>query len=386
MRGGVLPELRLAVRVRGRHPWFYRKMVRKPDAPLPPGGAVRVFDRDGRFVGVGLYNRHAELALRMLAREEVEDVDALLARLLDSAIELRERVLDLPRVTDAYRLVHGDGDGLPGLTLDRLGTAIVAQVSTRGMLARLEPIGERLLARHPGARLVLTVDREAAAREAMEVPPRSPPVEVDVIEHGIAYGVRAGGSHKTGFFCDQRDNRQLVRRLARGRAVLDLCCHAGGFALAAAAGGAREVTAVDLDEGAVDEARANAARNRLDVDVRHGDAFDALRAAPAAAHDLVVLDPPKWVPDRKALEAGLPRYRDLNRLALAKVARGGLLVTCSCSGPVSPERFEATVREAAAEAGRDARILCRAGAAPDHPIALECPETAYLKVLVLEVR
>jgi 23S rRNA (cytosine1962-C5)-methyltransferase len=361
-------------------------MVRKPAQPLPRGGAVRVEDRDGKFVGVGFYNPRSELALRMLARDDVGDVDGYLLQLLDAALALREDTLQLPRVTDAYRLVHAEGDGFPGLVLDRLGEALVAQVFARCMLERLEPLGQHLLRRYPEARLLLTADREAAAREGFDPPPPVKEVVSEITEHGARFAVVPGHGHKTGFFADQRDNRQLVRALARGRNVLDLCCHAGGFAVHAALGGAKRVLAVDLDEAAVELARDNARRNRATVETRHDDAFDVLRAAAPGAHDLVVLDPPKWIAGKNEIEQGLPRYLDLNRGAFAKLRAGGILVTCSCSGALSAELFEATVHQAASQAGRDARILFRRGAGPDHPVALECPETSYLKVLVAQVR
>lgn len=383
---GVLPEVHLAVRVSGRHPWFFRKMVRKPARPLPGGSPVRVVDRDGIFVGVGFYNSKSELALRMLARAEVDDVDAYLRTLLDRALTLRDDVLQLPRVTDAYRLVHAEGDGFPGLVLDRIGDALVAQVFTRCMLERIEPIGEALRTRFPKARLLLTADRDACEREGFAPPPPVRAQTTEVTEHGARFSVVPGHGHKTGFFADQRDNRQLVRGLARTRAVLDLCCHAGGFAVHAALGGAKRVLAVDLDEEAVALVRDNAARNRTRIETRHGDAFDVLRDVAPGAYDLIVLDPPKWIAGKGGIDAGAPRYVDLNREALRKLRPGGLLVSCSCSGALASDHFEALLRQAACDAAKDVRILYRRGAGPDHPVALECPETSYLKVRVLQVQ
>ncbi len=386
----MLPVLRLKVRVHGRHPWFFRKMITRPERVVPAGSFVRVVDRDGRMVGVGFYNPRTDLALRMLGREgdanASDDADSMLAALLDSALALRDDVLQLPRVTDGYRLVHAEGDGFPGLVLDKLGDAIVAQVFALGVQKRIERIGERLLARWPKARLVLTLDATAKEREGLEPVPPPGRVEVDVVEHGVRYAVRAGHGHKTGFFADQRDSRQLVRRLSKGRKVLDLCCNAGGFAINAVRGGAREVVAIDLDEDSVARTRENAARNDAKLEVRHGDAFDALRELPPGAFDLLVLDPPKWANGKDEVEAGVRRYFDLNRLAFQRAGRGALVLTCSCSGAVSESRFLAVLRDAATEAGRDVRLLEVRGAGPDHPIALECQETRYLKAVLLELR
>ncbi|MGE3171308.1 MAG: class I SAM-dependent rRNA methyltransferase [Planctomycetota bacterium] len=381
-----VPEVQLQVRVRGRHPWFYRKMIRKPKAQLSRGGVVHVRDRDRRPVGSGFYNPRSDLALRLFSAQLIDDPTAWFAGAFEQATLLRERELRLPDVTDAYRLVHAEGDGFPGLVLDRLGSVFVAQVQVLGMRQQLDPLGEALLRRHRGARLVLLQDDDAAEREGMDRVPRVAPIEVTVREHGLDYGVAAGGGHKTGFFADQRDNRQLVRQLAKGRSVLDLCCNAGGFALNAAAGGARSVRAVDLDEEMVAVTRDNAARNRSRVEVEHADAFDVLRDLRAGSSDLVILDPPKWIARPDDLEAGIGRYRDLNRLALQKVEPGGLVVTCSCSGSLDEGGFVRMLAEAAAQAGRNARVLWLRGAGPDHPVALECPQTRYLKVAVLQVR
>ena len=216
--------------------------------------------------------------------------------------------------------------------------------------------------------------------------PRPPAVRTTVREHGLTYAVEAGTGHKTGFFADQRDNRWLVRQLSKGRSVLDLCCNSGGFAMNAVLGGAAKVTAADLDEAMVAQTQHNASANKLRLQAIHGDAFDLLRDAEPGAHDLIVLDPPKWVHHKEELEEGLQRYADLNRLAFQKVDRGGLVVTCSCSGSVSEDSFLRMLRDAAAAARRDARVLYVRGAGADHPVAIECPETRYLKVAVLQVR
>jgi 23S rRNA (cytosine1962-C5)-methyltransferase len=361
-------------------------MIQKPEAPLPAGTPALVRDRDGKLVGTGFYNPRAELALRLFAGEAVGDVRAHFVQALRLAVQLREESLNLPKHTDAYRLVHAEGDGFPGLVLDKLGDAFVAQVASLGMLQQMEPLGEWLLQRYPHGKLVLLQDKDWAEREGMEKLPRAQPIATTVREHGLFYAVHAGTGHKTGFFADQRDNRWLVRNLAKGRAVLDLCCNSGGFALNAAAGGAAKVVAADLDEAMVAQTKHNAAANKLPVTALHGDAFDLLRDAETGAHDLVVLDPPKWVHHKEELEAGLQRYFDLNRLGLEKVARGGLVVTCSCSGSVSEDQFLRMLRDAAAAARRDVRVLTVRGAGADHPVALECPETRYLKVAVLQVR
>ena len=380
------PSVQLQVRVRGRHPWFYRKMVRKPDKPIAAGSVVHVRDKDRRLIGSGFYNARTDLALRLFSSDAVEDPRAHFVQALDQALTLRERTLSLGDKTNAWRVIHSEADGFPGLILDRLGDAFVAQVAVLGTFLQMEPLGERLLERHPRCRLLLMQDQDAAEREGMERIPAPRPVSVEVHEHGLNYAVQAGGGHKTGFFADQRDNRLLLRSLAAGRTTLDLCCNSGGFALNAMAGGARSVLAADLDEEMVEQTKANAARNKLRLQVEHADAFDLLRDVPEGRFDLIVLDPPKWVRSRDELEAGLQRYRDLNRLALQKVKRDGIIVTCSCSGSVDGHVFLRMLDEAGAQAGRSARVLALRGAGPDHPIALDCPQTRYLQVAFLQVR
>ncbi|MCA8967772.1 MAG: class I SAM-dependent methyltransferase, partial [Planctomycetes bacterium] len=247
----------------GRHPWFYRKMIGKPETPLPAGTPAKVRDRDGRLVGTGFYNPRAELALRMFSDGVVEDAKAHFVEALRLAVQLREQTLGLPKITDAYRLIHAEGDGFPGLVLDRLGNAIVAQVASLGMKEQLEPLGEWLLRHYQNSRLVLLQDKDWTEREGMDKLPRPNPVATTVHEHGVRYAVQAGTGHKTGFFADQRDNRLLVRTLAKGRSVLDLCCNSGGFAMNAVLGGARSVLAGDLDEAMVEATLANAKTNKL---------------------------------------------------------------------------------------------------------------------------
>lgn len=382
----ALPELTLKVRATGRHPWFYRKMIQKPQSPLPAGSVCRVRDRDGRGLGTGFYNSRAELALRMFADHVTEDPAEHFLGALEQAVRLREETLQLPQITNAYRLIHAEADGFPGLILDKLGGAIVAQVASLGMRKQLEPLGEWLLAHYPDCRLLLLQDKDWAEREGMEKLPHAHPIATTVHEHKVRYAVQAGTGHKTGFFADQRDNRLLVRSLARGRNVLDLCCNSGGFAMNAMLGGAKRVLAGDLDEVMVEHTLQNAASNKMQFDAVHGDAFDMLREAKPGAHDLMILDPPKWVANKNEIDDGLARYFDLNRLGFEKVARSGLVVTCSCSGSVSEERFVRMLRDAAAAARRDVRILHLRSAGADHPVALECPETRYLKVATLQVR
>ncbi len=355
---------------------------------VPPGSVVQVEDKEGRYLGQGFYNPRAGLSLRMVTWRKDERVDLdLLSRRLERAVRLRREVLRLDRVTDAYRLVHGDGDGLPGLVVDKLGKILVVEVRLLGMQAFLDDLGRRLKKLVPNQGMVLVTEERAAKVEGLEPPPPPPrDLEVEVREGKARFLVRPGRGHKTGFFCDQRDQRFQVGKLARGRRVLDLCCYTGGFAVQAALGGARTVTALDLDEKILPLARANAKRNQVKVSFRQGDAFSFLREASAGGRewDLVVLDPPAFARGRGQVTQAVEKYQDLNRLAWKVLAPGGLFLTCSCSPPVGPELFLKTLRQAVEGFSGLARVLGTGGAGPDHPLHLHCPETRYLKTVWLQ--
>ncbi|HHI81024.1 MAG TPA: class I SAM-dependent rRNA methyltransferase [Planctomycetes bacterium] len=385
MANSSLPELRLNIKVHGRHPNFFRKQCKKPKTPLPAGSLVFVKDREGRPVGTGFYNPRSNIALRLLDHGKKPADPSLVSSLLDEALAFRRR-LGLAKKTEAYRLVHAEGDGLPGLVVDRLGTWIVAELAAKGYEPYLEDIGERLLQEFPGAHLVLRLNRDAAKTEGFSIRDTQVRAEGQLEEYGLRYHFTPGQGHKTGFFCDQRENRLLLRRLAGGRRVLDLCCHAGGFALNAAKGGAKRVAAYDLDEEAVALARANAKTNRLKVRVAQADAFEICRGDKLRDTDLLILDPPKWIHSKGEREEGLRRYRDLNRLAFAALPRGAQVLSCSCSGLLDEGGFLLVLREAAAQAKREIRILRCTGAGPDHPVSLACPETRYLKAIWMEIR
>ncbi len=383
-----LPLVQLRVTAEGRHPHFPRKMVRKPNLAVPPGSVVQVKDKEGRYLGQGFYNPRAGLSLRMVTWRKDERVDlALLSRRLEAAVRLRRDVLRLDRITDAYRLVHGDGDGLPGLVVEKLGKILVVEVRLLGMQAFLDGLGRRLKKLVPNEGMVLVAEERAAKVEGLEpAPPPPRDLEVEVREGKARFLVRPGRGHKTGFFCDQRDQRLQAARFARGRRVLDLCCYSGGFAVQAALGGARSVTALDLDEKILPLARANAKLNQVKVSFRRGDAFDFLREAASAGKewDLVILDPPAFARGRGQVTGAVEKYQDLNRLAWKVLARGGLFLTCSCSPPVGPELFLKAVRNAVEGFSGLARVLATGGAGPDHPLHLHCPETRYLKTVWLQ--
>jgi 23S rRNA (cytosine1962-C5)-methyltransferase len=366
------------------HPHVYPTMIGAVSGDAQPGDLVTVFGKDGKPFGVGLWNDAARVPLRVIHHGPEVAEEALLLRQVEAAVRLREEVLRLPERTDAYRVVHSDGDRLSGLVVDRYQDTLSIEIHSRGIHRRL-PQWLPLLHQRLGTRRERIVVEPAVARmEGFAAPPAADLSPVRFREHGVRYEVNFASGHKTGFFCDQRENRRRLAELTRGRRVLDLCCYTGGFAVAAKVlGEAVEVTGVDLDEQAVAQARRNANLNQARIRWVHADAFAFARQMQQNGElfDVVVLDPPKLIETREEAQEGLRKYEDLNALALRLLAPDGLLVTCSCSGLLEAEEFERMVIRMAHRLDLRLQILDRTGAGPDHPVLSNCPESRYLKLL-----
>ncbi len=382
----------VTIRAAGTHQFVYRKMVERPVGAAPnDGDLVRVVDRDKQHLGFALWNGRSQISLRFLSRRETPpDLECWSSR-IDQAVALRTKMLGLGRETNAYRVIHAEGDGLSGLVVDRYDDVLSAEIFSLGMYQRIGPILALCADRLGTAHFRVGVDERVALQEdfpgrplaSADLPPR-----VTVEEHGIRYRIHFDHAHKTGFFCDQRDNRRDLARFCGDRTVLDLCCYSGGFGLnALIRGQAREVTCVDLDEKVVALARENGNANNVRLNVIHADAFGYLRqmALNERAYHVVVLDPPKLILDRAEIATGKRKYFDLNVMAMKLVERGGLLLTCSCSGLLDLPDFVALLRAAARKVEREAQLLALTSAAADHPVALDALEGAYLKVAWLRI-
>jgi 23S rRNA (cytosine1962-C5)-methyltransferase len=384
-----IPTVRLKIARRSAHPWVFQKMVEKPATRLPGGSVVDIVDRDNNWVGRGFYNGHSRIALRVLTADRDEAIDAdFFARRLGQAVTLRRQWLGLGAVSDAYRLVHSEGDGLSGLVVDRFGPTLVLEFFAAGMYRFLPALRESLSKEFPDSQFYWFAEEHVQKQESFDCRPPEPPPAGVITEHGLRFRVAPGSKHKTGFFLDQRDNRRALAAFCGGRRVLDLCCNTGGFAVyAKALGNADEVTGIDLDEQAVALAKQNANLNQARVRFVQADLFPWLRDALAAGQrfDVVVLDPSKQTRDREAVGFALKRYLDMNRLALQAVAPGGIFLTCSCTGLVGEELFLETLRRAAWQAGRTVQVLRVAGAAADHPYLIHVPEGRYLKAVFCRV-
>ena len=384
-----LPVVHLKIERRSNHPWIFQKMVEKPVAKPRPGTIVDIVDNTGHWVGRGFYNGHSRIALRVLTEDHEETLDqAWFVRKVREAVSLRRDVLRLDETTDAWRVIHSEGDGISGLVVDRYGDLIVVEFFSAGAFRHREWIYAALREAFPGCRFYSFAEEHVQKQESFDFrSPDAPPPSV-ITENGLKFRASPGSGHKTGFFADQRDNREYLSRFTQGARVLDICCNSGGFAIyAKARGGAAEVIGIDLDEEILEIAGKNAHLNNAKVKFVQSDLFPYLRDAAAAGEqfDVVILDPAKLTRDREQVIGALKKYNDMNKLAMTVVKPGGILLTCSCTGLVSEEEFLDMIRRAAFYAGRTVQVLKVSGAGGDHPFMAHVKESRYLKAAFLRV-
>jgi 23S rRNA (cytosine1962-C5)-methyltransferase len=379
--------------VKRRHPWLFSGAIEKVVGKPAPGDTVDVKDASGQVLARAAYSPKSQIRARVWTFNAEQEVDAgFLRTRIERALALRE-ALPARRHTNALRLIHAESDGLPGLIVDRYADVLVAQFLAAGVERWRDPILD-LLSELTAAEAIFERS-DAEVRKLEDLPPRvgfargnRNASRCPIVEYGLNFRVDVEQGQKTGFFLDQRENRQRVRELAAGREVLDGFSYTGGFSIAALAGGAKRVTAIESSAQALEVARDNLSANPLDrgkIEFVQADVFKELRTLRdrGAKFQMVILDPPKFAPTAAQVRNAARAYKDINLLALKLLAPGGLLATFSCSGAVSPELFQSIVAGAALDAGADAKIIERFGAAADHPVALEFPEGEYLKGLLL---
>lgn len=389
MIASELPKVKLKIARRSSHPWIFQKMVEKPAEKIPGGTIVDIVDKDNNWVGRGFFNWHSRIALRLLTSNKEEPVDTeFFAKRIARAVELRRTGLKLDDVTNAYRVVHSEGDGLSGLIVDRFGGTIVLEYFSAGMFRLRQTFQDILAQQFPESTFYWFAEEHVQKQESFDC--HAPPVPAPSIiaENGLRFRVAPGSKHKTGFFTDQRDNRKTLASFCAGKRVLDLCCNTGGFSVyAKALGQAEEVVGVDLDEDAITLAKNNANLNQAKVRFVQGNLFTWLRDILPSGQkfDVVVLDPSKQTRDREEIDFALKQYFDMNKLALQAVVPGGIFLTCSCTGLISEEMFLETLRRAAWQAGRNLQVLKLAGAGADHPFLVHVPEGRYLKAVFCRV-
>jgi len=379
--------------VKRHHPWIFSGAVERVEGNPDSGETVLVKSAEGGTLALAAYSPQSQIRARVWSFDPGVSIKKIFFETtIRKAVQLRA-LLPSARHTNAMRLVHGESDGLPGLVVDRYDDVLVAQFLSAGAEHWREAILDALVAVTGCEAIYERSDAEVRALEGLQTrvgfargnrqAKRCP-----IVEHGLNFHVDVEAGQKTGFFLDQRDNRQRVRALAEGREVLDAFCYTGGFSLAALAGGAKHVTAVESSAEALEVAKENLAANPLDasrIAFEKADvfAYQRLLRDRGKSFGLVVLDPPKFAPTAAQVKNAARAYKDINLLALKLLKPGGLLATFSCSGGVSAELFQSIVAGAASDAGADAKIIERFGAAADHPVALSFPEGDYLKGLLV---
>lgn len=376
-------------RIADGHLWIFSNEIAEIVGEPAAGDVVKVRAHGGKPLGSGFYHPNSLIACRLLAGyEEAVDFD-FFRRRIESALALRRKLFPS---AETFRLVHGEGDYLSGLVVDKFNDFLSVQTFSAGMERRLTLVCDVLESLLKPAAIVERNESPLRALEGLEARRgvlRGTAAPTVVAEHGIKYAVDLLEGQKTGRFLDQRENRKAFRRYGKGAEVLDCFCNDGGFALNAAEAGAASVTGVDASEEALARARSNAATNRLEERVvfQASDVFEFLKAAASAGKrwDVINLDPPAFAKNRKSVPAAKRGYLNLNAAALRVLKPGGILVSSSCSHHVTEETFLGILTRAARESGRRARLLERRGASPDHPVHPSMPETEYLKFAVMAV-
>lgn len=394
----ALPSLKLSprgtTRLKSGHPWVYRSDISDADN-IPPGAMVAIQDLRGKFLGTALYSSSSQIAIRMIAPDEVRDLPALVADRLRAAIAYRQKFVS---DTDSYRIVFSEADFLPGLIVDKYNDVLSVQILTQAMDAESVrgTVIETLVEELKPAGIVERVD--ARIRDLEQLPPRNSELlwgrktsTIVSMNGGVQFHYDGLEGQKTGSFLDQRENYAAAASYAHGEA-LDVFCYQGGFALHLAPK-CKSVTGVDSSRPALEIADKNAALNHREIEWIEANAFDLLRDY-AGSHsarqvgrkyDTVILDPPAFAKTKRDLDKARSGYKELNLRAMKMLGAGGILVTCSCSFHVSAADFLEVVADAARDAHRSLRLLENRGQSKDHPALLNVPETSYLKCLIFYV-
>ncbi len=384
------------------HPWIYDAEVRGETDALENGSFVDAVSEKGTYLGTGFISKRSKIRIRLLSNNANERFDdAFFMRRIKYALDYRKTVMGADY--ECCRLIFGEADGLPGLTIDRYHDVLVSQVLSVG-IERIKGTLYRLLTellKEEGVQIRGIFERnEVSIRELEGLPlekgwyraeflPEPPSPLIEIVENGIHYSVDVENGQKTGFFLDQKYNRLATAKLARGKRVLDCFTHTGSFALNALMGGAAHVTAVDVSQAAVDLARGNAALNGMTerIDFVCADVFDLLPQLieQRVAYDLIVLDPPAFTKSRKTIQGAERGYRTINYNAMKLLPRGGYLATCSCSHFMESDMFLRMLLSASREAGVSLKLVEARRQSPDHPTLMNVPETDYLKFYLFQV-
>lgn len=383
--------------IKNGHPWIYEDEIIQQYENIENGCIVDVFGKKDNYLGSGFYSEYSKIRIRLLGNNANETYDdSFFERKVKYAIQYRKDVMQ--EDFSACRLIHGESDGLPGLTVDRYNNLLVSEISSYGteqhkdiiytsLLNQLREMGEIIDGIYERNESDLRKKEGLIQYKGWYGENHPDSISTEFVENGIIYEVDVENGQKTGFFLDQKNNRRQVARLAKGKKVLDCCTHTGSFALNAAKGGATSVLAMDISESALDMARKNAERNHLDLSFRQGDVFEVLKDLKKEHQkfDFIILDPPAFTKSKRTFHNARNGYQEINRDAMRLLPRGGYLASASCSHFMPKEEYAKMLQEAAKEAGVSIRIIEQRGAAPDHPVNPAIPETEYLKFFLLQI-
>lgn len=373
--------------IQGRHPWIYSGAIDRIDDDYETGDLVKVYSAQDQFLGTGYLNPRSQIAVRMLSFEDCPVDPNFFSKRLDDAIHLRKRFV--PEHTNSYRLIHSEGDFLPGLIVDRYADYLVIQFQTAGIEKWRETLLALLEEKMRPSGIYEKDDSDMREWEGLErraglLRGVEPPDFIEIEEYGISFIVDIHGGQKTGFFLDQRENRKMASGFANGKRVLNLFAYTGGFSVYAAKAGATKVVSVETSERALNTCRENFGLNKLNTgshEFIRDDAFEYLRAA-EEEFDLIIVDPPAFAKSKDHVMQASRAYKDINLWALKRLSESGLLYTSSCSSYVNPDLFQKIIFAAAKDARRNLQILTKTSHPPDHPINIYHPEGEYLKGLL----
>jgi 23S rRNA (cytosine1962-C5)-methyltransferase len=377
-----------------RHPWVFNGAIERIEGDPADGDEVELFSSGNNFIARGLFNSQSKINVRLYSWEPGQALDlAFFRERLGRAIELRRHVLNLVGPDRGCRVVFSEADQLSGMVVDRYGDWLTVQFTALGLANRREMIAGLLQELLQPRGIYLRTEKGIGKLEGAELHDgllagELPPADLSIEENGLRFLVNLTEGQKTGYYLDQRDNRAEVARLCPGKRVLDAFCYSGGFGLYAAKAGAAEVLGLDASEPALELARRNAIANGLaNVSFEKADVFKRLAELVAADRkfDVVILDPPKFARNRAAVPEAIKGYRRLHQLAMKLLDRDGVLVSCCCTGLIAMTDLEDLLAQVATESRRDLQILQRRGPSPDHPVAISCRETGYLKCIISRV-
>ena len=382
-------------RLKNNHPWVFEGNIENSEI-REDGSLVDVLSEKKKHLGTGFYNSKSKIRVRIISRNTNDKFDYdFFKRRVEYALNYRLEVIDKDNL-NSFRVIYGEADEFPGLTVDKFDDVLVTEVLSLGIDLRKDVIYKALIEVFKEKNILITgiyerCDNPIRLKEGLEeykgwyLKSDNPITMRIIVENGIKYFVDFENGQKTGFFLDQKYNRQLIKKLAKNKNVLDVCTHTGSFAMNAYFGGAKSVTAIDISEKALSDACKNFELNEMNINTICGDAFEVLEKLPKKKYDFIILDPPAFTKSKSTINNALKGYERLNYLGMKLLPRGGFLATASCSHFATEEDFKEAIRKASVLADVKLKLVSATGPSPDHPELIGVPETKYLKFFIFQV-